>query len=153
MGGEEREGQGPANARGQVVMKHFTGPNGCGRIQTTMNPSSANPTRHHTSPATACACATFGLCLVGCDNIRPEMISGLRVENTHLRSLGYHSSSPTLIPLARSVRLLGSLSRPEPHASTTRRFRNWNGVMKVGHSHHERRNKTPQSGGHSWTER
>jgi hypothetical protein len=44
-------GQRPANARGQVVMKHFTGPNGCGRIQTTMNPSSANPTRHHTSSA------------------------------------------------------------------------------------------------------
>lgn len=59
---EERRGQGPGNARGQVVMKHFTGPNGCGRVPTTMNPSSANPTRYHTSPAIGCAMVR--LCLV-----------------------------------------------------------------------------------------
>lgn len=64
MGEGEKGGRGPANARGQVVMKHFTGPNGCGRIQTTMNPSSANPTRHHTSPAIASTGAMLGLCLV-----------------------------------------------------------------------------------------
>jgi len=150
MGEKQRGGQGPANARGQVVMKHFTGPNGCGRIQTTMNPSSANPTRHHTSSAIACACATLELCLVGFDICNPsEMISRLRFQNTHPQdsllarlSLVISNHNPSSLPL----HLLGTLLRGA-HALTTRRGQNWNGVMKVGHSHHESRNKTPQSGG------
>lgn len=78
------EGQSPANARGQVVMKHFTGPNGCGRIQTTMNPSSANRTRHHTSSAIdhrlQLCHPRFMFSSVLYD--RPEMISISRFHNT-----------------------------------------------------------------------